>query len=524
MLTRAFDSQEEPMPGPSLTRRSLVRTAGLSALADALPRTAPPVIRWSADAASGSGLPAPDAITFLVNRITFGATPEELARARTLGFEAYVEEQLHAEDVDDSAVEAAVAERFPTVGLGQVALEAYDRLQVAQELKAATVYRAFASRRQLFELMVDFWSNHFNVHHLDGPVAYFKTLEDRELIRRHALGRFRELLGGSAASPAMIVYLDNFSNVKERPNENYARELMELHTLGADGGFAQADVEEVARAFTGWTLGRIGGPGTRLDTFRFNAAQHDDGACTVLGTQLPAGLGIGHGERVLDLLAGHPSCARFIAFKLCRRFVSDDPPPSLVDRAAATFTTTQGDIREVLRTVLLSGEMRLAADRKLKRPLEFVVSALRTLNARLAPAAMPALLSLLEVMGQLPFNWGPPNGYPDVAEAWGNSNGLLDRWSFALALGATGAEAIPGVRVDVDALADGLLRPTPAELTDHLAARLLARELAAADRRQVIRYLAGHGPATAPILQRNLGSAARRGVSLLLASPYFQWR
>ena len=511
------------MPGEIQTRRNLLRSGGVGALAVAFPAvTRPrPAIRWRAAAAGGSGLPAPDPIVHLVDRITFGATPAEVARARELGFAGFIEEQLHPDEIDDSAVEAAVAKRFPTVALDQLALEAYDRLQVAFELKAATVYRAVASRRQLLEMMADFWSNHFNVFHLDGPAAYFKTVEDRELIRRHALGRFRDLLGGSAASPAMIVYLDNFSNLKERPNENYARELMELHTLGVDGGYSEADVEEVARAFTGWTLRKIDPAGPRADQFSFNADQHDDSARTVLGTEIPAGLGIGHGQGVLDILAAHPSCAGFLAFKLCRRFVADDPPASLVERAAATFTQTGGDIREVLRTILLSSELLAAADQKLKRPLEVVVSALRTLQAQLAPEAMPALLTVLEEMGQLPFNWPPPNGYPDVADAWGNTNGLLDRWNLMLALGWNG---LPGVQVDFAALTAGLFRPTPAEVTDHLTARLLARELDPADRRQVIRYVAAGGPADAPILQRKLRSAAMGTAALLLSSPYFQWR
>jgi uncharacterized protein (DUF1800 family) len=510
------------MPGEALTRRSLLRTAGIAAAAlpaaGLSPAFADP---WSAAASGTSELPASDPLVHLVNRVTFGVSPRDLERARQLGFEGFVEEQLHPETIDDSEIEAAVRAGFPTVGLDQVPLEAYDRLLVAAELKAATVLRAVASRRQLFEMMVDFWSNHFNVHHLDGPVAYFKTVEDREVIRRHAFGKFRDLLGGSARSPAMIVYLDNFTNLKSSPNENYARELMELHTLGVDGGFTHEDVEEVARAFTGWTLSRIGNVGRRRNQFHFDSHQHDDGARTVLGAHIPAGLGVGHGERVLDLLAAHPSCARFLAAKLCRRFVRDDPPDSLVDRVAATFTATGGDIREVMRTILLSEEFRASAGQKLKRPLEVVASALRTLEARISPEGARTLLSVLEVMGQLPFDWPPPNGYPDVAEAWGSTNGLLDRWNLALALGSGG---LPGVAVDVSALAAGLRGPTPATLASHLTGRLLARELAAADLRQVVRYLAAGASPTAPIPRSRLRSAILDGVSLILSSPYFQWR
>jgi uncharacterized protein (DUF1800 family) len=323
----------------------------------------------------------------------------------------------------------------------------------------------------------------------------------------------------------MIVYLDNFSNRKSSPNENYARELLELHTLGVDGGFDQRDVEEVARAFTGWTLGKID-TGVRLNKFLFNPGEHDDGARTVLGTQIPAGLGIGHGERVLELLAAHPSCARFIATKLCRRFVADEPPVSLIDRAAAAFTATGGEIREVMRTILLSNELRASADLKLKRPFELLVSALRNLRAQITPEAMPALLSVLEVMGQLPFNWPPPNGYPDVADAWGHTNGMLDRCNLVLALAAN---SLAGLQIDFDAMtagAAGLRRPTPTALADFLTGRLLARPLDEADRRQVIRCLAGAAEVspTTPIPGSKLRNATLGGVSLILSSPYFQWR
>jgi uncharacterized protein (DUF1800 family) len=449
---------------------------------------------------------APDPLVHLVNRITFGVCPRDLARARELGFEGFVEEQLHPEAIDDAETEAAVRARFPTVGMGRRALERHERLRVVAELKAATVYRAVSSRRQLLEMMVDFWSNHFNVHHLDGPVAYFKTLEDREVIRPSAFGIFRQLLGASAKSPAMIIYLDNFSNLKSSPNENYGRELLELHTIGVDSGFTDVDVQEVARAFTGWTLIKPAGGRSRRDRFLFDPEQHDEGARTVLGTEIPAGLGLGHGERVLDLLAGHPACARFVAAKLCRRFVADAPPPALVDRAAATFTATGGDVREVLRVILLSGEFRNSAGRKLKRPLEVVVSALRTLEARLSALGMETLLSVLFSMGQLPFDWPPPNGYPDVAEAWGNANGMLDRWNLALALGWN---QLPGVAADIDGLASGPRQP--AALADHLAERLLGRPLTGMSRRQLIRHLED-------------GGAISGAVALILASPEHQWR
>jgi uncharacterized protein (DUF1800 family) len=365
--------------------------------------------------------------------------------------------------------------------------------------------------------MIDFWSNHFNVYHLDGQIGYLKTVDDREVVRPHAFGRFRDLLGASAKSPAMLLFLDNASNTKAGPNENYARELMELHTLGLDGGYTQADVQEVARAFTGWTVGR----GEQRGRFVYSAKDHDDGARTILGQSLPAGLGQGHGERVLDILAGHPATARHMAAKLCVRFVSDAPPGALVDEAAAAFSSSGGDVRATLRTLLLSAPFSAAADQKLRRPFESVAAILRTLDAQVGPEAVKPLLNVLRSMGQLPFDWPAPNGYPDANGAWGNTNGLLNRWNLGLTLGAN---RMAGVLTDLDALAGGLRQPTPATLVAALAARLLRRPLAAADRDRIVQHTAAGQPADAPIPTAKVKATTAGTVSLLLDSPYLQWR
>ena len=266
------------------------------------------------------------------------------------------------------------------------------------------------SERQLQEVLTDFWFNHFNVDARKGVDRFLLTEYERDAIRPHVLGRFRDLLGATAKSPAMLFYLDNWmsadpegvqsilatrrrlagmpnqtANARRGLNENYGRELLELHTLGVDGGYTQKDVTEVARAFTGWTIDR---PQQGGGTFRFEPRIHDEGEKVVLGHHIKDG-GIGDGEAVLDLLARHPSTARFIAGKLVRRFVSDSPPPALVDRAAARFTATDGDLREVMRTILTSPEF-LAPDAyrsKTKTPFEFVVTALRATGADLANAA-----------------------------------------------------------------------------------------------------------------------------------------
>ena len=332
---------------------------------------------------------------------------------------------------------------------------------VVQELQSAKILRAVYNERQLDEVMADFWLNHFNVFAGKGPVKFMIGEYERDVIRPHAWGRFEDLLRATAESPAMLFYLDNWLSAdpnaqpmalrgrarrgrffapppaagqgqarKRGLNENYAREIMELHTLGVDGGYTQKDVTEVARAFTGWTIQqpRQGGG------FRFEPRIHDPGQKIVLGHVIKAGGGQSDGEQVLDLLARHPSTARFIATKLVRRFVSDTPPAPLVDRAAAQFRETDGDLREVMRTILLSQEF-LSPDAyraKLKTPVEFMASALRATAADVQDAT--PLVRSLQQFGMPLYMCQPPTGYKDSADAWVNTGALVARMNFALQL------------------------------------------------------------------------------------------
>jgi uncharacterized protein (DUF1800 family) len=349
---------------------------------------------------------------------------------------------------------------------------------VVLELSEQKLLRAIYGERQLQEVLADFWFNHFNVDARKNRVRFLITEYERDAIRPHVLGRFRSLLGAVAKSPAMLVYLDNFMSVdpeaastagarpsgaRRRPggfaaprpqnpagvqarmprglNENYARELMELHTLGVDGGYSQKDVVEVARAFTGWTLEnpRQGGG------FRFNSRLHDDREKTVLGHRIKAGGGIEDGEQVLDILARHPATARFVATKLARRFVSDEPPQALVERATARFVATGGDLREVTRTLLLSPEF-LAADAyrtKVKTPFEFLVSSIRAVNAQVEVAR--GLVRTMQELGMPLYQCQPPTGYKDTADAWTNTGALVSRMNVAQSLGAN---RLAGVRVE----------------------------------------------------------------------------
>ena len=306
--------------------------------------------------------------------------------------------------------------------------------------------RAVYSQQQLYERMVQFFSDHFNISIRKGPGLFLKIDDDRDVIRPHAMGTFRHLLGASAHSPAMLFYLDNFNSDKNAPNENYARELLELHTMGVNGGYTEADVKEVARSFTGWSIsGLREGEDAQ---FRFRRFIHDGDEKTVLGTAIGRFGGEQDGETVLDLLAAHPATARFISTKLVRRFVADDPPESLVTACTQTFLETEGDIRAVLRLIFMSDEFWNAPP-KFKRPFEYVVSVLRALdynverNRRFFELAAGAL----EVMGQTPFTWPAPDGFPDEQSAW--TGNLLMRWN--VAMGAAGGE-LPGASAGTESL------------------------------------------------------------------------
>jgi uncharacterized protein (DUF1800 family) len=448
-------------------------------------------------------------ITRVLNRATFGPRARDVDRVKAIGLSTWIDQQLHPSKIDDHAAEGLLpAFAAAPSDLDQQALRRFARQQV-QTLAADKLLRAMYSERQLQEVLVDFWFNHFNVYADKGRTAEFLPEYERDVIRPHVFDRFRDLLEADAKSPAMLFYLDNWlsadpnaaervqaqrqdaaaqramrrarrpglfggfpppppparnaktpnanANKRERGlNENYGRELLELHTLGVDGGYTQQDVINVARAFTGWTIDRD-------NRFRFVPALHDTGAKIVLGHTIKAGGGIDDGEKVLDIIASHPATAHHIAYQLAQRLVSDQPPPALVDRAAARFRDTKGDLREVVRTILTSREMLSAATdstpdstSKFKSPLQFVVSAVRTAGATIGDAR-PFIQALMQ-LGEPLYMCQPPTGYKDTADAWVSAGGLVSRMNFATRL-ASGN--MPGVAL-----------PAGAPARDELALRI----------------------------------------------------
>jgi uncharacterized protein (DUF1800 family) len=321
---------------------------------------------------------------------------------------------------------------------------------VALDLSQGKLLRAIYSNRQLEELLTDFWFNHFNVYLDKGADHFLITEYERDVIRPHVLGRFRDLLEATAKSPAMLFYLDNWQSrapgqsrgqrAQSGLNENYGRELMELHTLGVDGGYTQHDVTEVARCFTGWTIDQPGQGGP----FSFNPRIHDQGEKTVLGVRILPGGGIEDGEKVLDILARHPATAHFISRKLAIRFVADDPPPALVEHMAQTFLKTNGDLRAMMTTMLESKEFWSlgAYGSKLKSPLELVASAVRAADGDVDFAT--GLVNQVAQMGQPLYRKQEPTGYSNSSQEWLNSGGLLARLNFAVNLAGN---KIPGVKV-----------------------------------------------------------------------------
>lgn len=488
-------------------------------------------------------------VVHLLNRLAFGPRPGDVERVRALGVDSWIEQQLHPERVDDSALERFMAANYKYLNetparletqfppAGQIQNQAAARggmnradsarlaatqaalRQITMEVQSARVARAVMSERQLHEVMTDFWLNHFSVFDGKGPRQRYLLAEyEHRVIRPNAFGKFRTLLGEVVKSEAMLFYLDNWQSQAEanRPrlaavpgrggrgaaagggragrgaqpplppqirngglNENYGRELLELHTLGVDGGYTQQDVINAARALTGWTFrGAAQGGG-----FQFVPFMHDAGEKKLLGQTLKANRGIEDGEQVLDIVARHPATARYISFKLARRFVADSPSAALVERTAKVFRDTDGDIRETVRSILTGPEFfsRAAYRSKVKSPFEVVASAVRALGGTGDPTARTA--ALVGQLGQPIFGHQAPNGWPETGDQWMNTGAILNRINFGMFVAAG---RLPGVSPSGFADADILRTATTALQVDGVIDALLGGDVSADTRALLI--------------------------------------
>lgn len=503
-------SAQTELPQPSgLSRRHFLKISGAFALLATWDFSRPPQ--------AFAGLVGVNASNYhFLNRITYGVTAAELQRVGSMGQSAYLEEQLFPERMKKKG-DIKVS---PILNKSFKALRRIDDPWNAPYMAfvEAMVDRAVSSPAQLRERMVEFWSDHFNVA---ADELIIESIEyQRAAIRPNAFGTFRDLLLATAKSQAMLYYLDNAYSVAEHPNENYAREVLELHTMGVDGGYTETDVRELARALTGWT--------TNWETgaFVFADWDHDKGAKRVLGKSLPAGRGIEDGMDILNYLANHPSTANFVCRKLCVRFVSDQPPAALISRMASTWLSTGGDIKAILRVMFLSSEFAAAAGQKLRRPLDFAIGALRATGTTFTD--FWTLYYGLSMLGQVPYDWDPPNGYPDVGAAWLNSNGLLARWTVAQFVTQNAYwEQVYNKRKGTmkTPLISLLGKPENAgALVDRVATLVFGAPVDGELRDSLVSFASAGTGASAPVSTALLNERGPTLFGLALSSPAFQWR
>lgn len=476
-------------------RRLFALMAGAAAAAGAAATaTAQPAARVKADVDPSSLLEK------LIDRITYGVTPAELALAQSLGYQGYLEYHLNHLAINDSEVETRLAPLL-TLTQSYSVLDPQTSAFVRNELTEAAIYRAMLSKRQLFERMVEMWTDHFNI---DIQIAErYKTIDDRAVIRANALGTFPALLSASAQSPAMLYYLNNDVSTASNPNENYARELMELHTLGVNGGYTQQDVQQVALCLTGWTIWPRSSGTTLHGTFRYNNANHNQGTKTVLGTPIPSNGGQQDGLTVLNILTNHPSTARYIAFKMCRHFLGYDVADSIVSRVAAAYTSSGGDIKAMLRVVLAPQHIA-AATPKLKRPFHHFIAALRQVGAGVTSTS--TLRSRLNEAGNAPFSWNTPDGYPDKLSHWAGN--LMVRWNF----GASMISGISGITIDDATFYAGAT--TADQMIARIDERLFGNRMNPTDRERIRQFLLPSPPST---------TRRREAIGLAVGSPGYQW-
>lgn len=534
----AFVSACTPAPGRPRGGTTTVPTTAVPTTAvpsTVAPTTAPPTTPPPAA--------SPLSVALVVDKLTFGARPGLVAAVEARGVANWIEDQLQPQARNVPSAESRVAGYATLTNTNrqnhavQDSPNGGDRLE--GELDYATILRATFSERQLHELMSDFWTNHFNIWRHHSWMGFLKSRDNEQVVRANALGKFTDLLRASSRSPAMLNYLDNLPSDASQPggvNENYARELLELHTLGIINGaksYTEADVHGVAQIISGWSIewGDVAG---KFD-FKFLPWQHDRAAVSIFGGAFtrPArayGQGFDDGVRLIDFLARHPSTARYISWKLCRRFIGDDPPMSLVNSTAAVFTANDTAIAPTLRHIFASPEFAASGRAKVRKPFEQLVCWLRATNAQMGNDPIgdtsDTLRRTLEDMGQAIFERRSPDGYPDTAGFWVSSEGLLQRWSAAGRLTRnrlTDAAKADKITVNLTSLLPTPMPATVGGLVTALAQSLGSFTMPAADVSDLCTSLAITESAAATTLSGNAANLAS-AVGLILCHPLQQRR
>lgn len=578
------DPALKPQTKPGLSRRSLLRTSGVAATAAALAATITtpvaaqdtppdpnvPSMRSPYRATTAALANAPDLPQLRViayNRLAFGHRNGSYSEWVALGdseparFATFIDQQLNPQTIDDADFDARLAAQgYVTLGKSRAKLwqdhqradgiEWWERLLPVEETMQAAFLRAVYSKKQLFEVIVDFWHNHFNVYGWDTPAASTWVAYDRDVIRANAFGNFRKMLGGVSQSIAMLYFLDNISNTAGGPNENYSRETFELHSLGAENYlgvistvgtngayqhpaallengvasmYVDDDVYSATLAYTGWRLDEDTG------AFRFDDQDHFQGKINVLGKLVDCRKGIDAGNEIFDMIANHPGTARFIARKLCRRLISDHPTEDVVQAAADTFYNNRDAADQIKRTIRTIVEHEAFANtwgEKIKRPFEFIVSAIRATSANYAWS--DSLRWRYDSMGQFLFDWRPPNGYPDFKEAWSSTMPMLQRWRTINWM--MDNWRIEGDGANKDDLRINVLGQTPADrksanaLVDYWSGRCLLRPLPPEERGPILAFMAAGKNPDSELPAEDISERLRFMVGLILMSPSFQWR
>ncbi|MEM7035112.1 MAG: DUF1800 family protein [Chloroflexota bacterium] len=574
-----------------LSRRTVLKGLGATTAVATASQVAPTPAQAQEDEYDGPAMRSPKTKTtqrqapqstpslavIALNRMGFGPRPGDVASFNALGnndnarLQAYVDQQLNPDSIDDSAFEAMVAaEGFATIdkSLNDLWVDHYLNYVNSRppeytnstwswrnisidDAERLTFDRALHSKRQLQEVLADFWHNHFNVYGHDFTIRTIFMHYDREVIRKNMLGNFRQMLEDVAKSTAMLYYLDNRSNSGGTPNENYARELFELHTMGAEnylGTLPQAsvptdsnglpiayvddDVYGATTCFTGWQVD------TSTGEFFYDSSDHFPNQKIVFGTVIPANQApLKDGQDVLDMLASHPGTARYVCRKLCRRLISDNPSESTVQAAADVFLAQKDaadQLKQVVRVILLSDEFKTTWGEKIKRPFEAIVSGLRGIGSDYWISRYPfsnsesdlhgSFFSSYDDIGQCLFNWQAPTGYPDTRDDWNGTVSLLQRWRMFNWM----FDWWDGSQFVIDVVAmTPTTNPTANALVDYWVNRILNRSMDAADREQIVDFMAqGRNPDFDLPLETDVDTQDRvqMMVSLILNSPDFQWR